>query len=143
LSHNYFRRPYGIYVIAVWALILGLQDIVRLIYTLTVNIGTPPAQLHVYQWASAAFSLAFVAAAIGVWQRKNWGRQLFLVAATLFFIVAIVGIFSNPPPNISAASRWGLTFRYAVSIAIPWIYLNLSFVKQPFLVETEDITTYD
>ena len=130
---NYFSRPYGIYVIAVWALVLGLQNIARLIYTLTVSTGVQPAGLYAYQWASVAFSVAFLGATVGLWQRENWGRWLFLSIVPIFFVVATIGVFSANPADISTATRWGLTARYAASIALPWVYLNLTFVKNAFM----------
>ncbi len=139
---NYFSRPYGIYVIAVWALVLGLQNIARLIYTLTVNNGALPTEVRAYQWVSVAFSVAFLGATVGLWQRKNWGRWLFLLAVPIFFIVATIGVFSANPADISPTARWGLAARYAVSIALPWVYLNLTFVKNAFIPSKEFIT-YD
>ncbi len=139
---NYFSRPYGTYIIAVWALVLGLQNIARLIYTLMVANGTPPAALYAYQWVSVAFSAAFLGATIGLWQRKNWGRRLFLAATPIFFGVAIFGVFAANPADISDAARWGLTARYIVSVALPWIYLNLTFVKNTF-IPAKEFFTYD
>lgn len=137
---NYFSRPYGIYVIAVWALVLGLQNIARLIYTLAVSSGSPPAQLYTYEWVSVAFSLIFLVATFGLWQRKNWGRWLFLAAVPLFFTVATFGVFFGNLGDISTATRWGLAARYAVSVALPWIYLNLTFVKNAFSPTKEPFT---
>ncbi len=143
LKHNYFRRPYGIYVIAVWALVLGLQNIARLIYTLAIDAGAPLAQLYLYQWVSVAFSIAFIVAAFGLWNHKNWGRILFLAAAAFFFAIATFGVFSNHPTAMKPVAQWTLVARYAISIALPWIYLNLPFVKKPFFNKTEDTLTYD
>ena len=139
-----FSAPYGTYVIAVWAVVLGLQNLVRLIYTLAVdNGGAAQSRLFLYQWVSVLFSIAFIAAAVGIWQRKNWGRKLFLLSTPLFFAIAIFGVFTADKADISSLAQWSLSVRYAISIAIPWIYLNLPFVTHTFLKQTEDITPYD
>ncbi len=143
---NRFSAPYGTYIIAIWSAVLGLQNLARLIYTLATD-GTgsraSQAQLFTYQWISVVFSIIFFAAAVGMWQRKNWGRRLFLFATPPFFALAIFGVFSTTTADLPAASQWGLVTRYTISIVIPWIYLNLPFIAQAFLTETEEITPYD
>ncbi len=143
---NRFSAPYGTYVIAIWAAVLGLQNLARLIYTLaTDGAGSraSEAQLFIYQWIGVIFSIVFFAAAVGLWQRKNWGRRLFLFATPPFFALAIFGVFSSVTANLSPATQWGLAARYTISIAIPWIYLNLPFISQAFLTETEESTPHD
>lgn len=143
---NRFSAPYGIYIIAVWSVVLSLQNLARLIYTLATD-GTgsqaTQSQLFFYQWIGMLFSIAFFVAAAGVWQRKNWGRKLFLLATSIFFAISIFGVFASTTADLSPLAQWSLAGRYAISIVIPWIYLNLPFVTQTFLKKVEDITPYD
>ncbi len=146
LMRNRFSAPYGTYIIAIWSAVLGLQNLARLIYTLATD-GTgsraSQTQLFIYQWIGVIFTIIFFAAAGSIWQRKNWGRRLFLFATPPFFALAIFGVFSSTTADLSTASQWGLVIRYAISIAIPLVYLNLPFVTQAFLTETKEITPYD
>lgn len=133
----------GITIIALWAVVLGLLNIVRLVYTFSLAADpalAPQNRIYFYQWTTVIFGLAFFAAAWGVWQQANWGRLLFLGAVAAFFALSMAGVFNGqaaaPPP---AARPW-LVFRYALSIALPFAYLNLPFVKQSFqsIEETVD-----
>jgi len=135
-------RRLGIAIIAAWAVVLGLLNFVRLVYTFSLVDGSalaPQGRVFVYQWAAAIFGLAFLAAAWGLWKRANWGRWLFLAVATGFFVTSIVGLFTAqvdaPPPE---ARPW-LLARYILSIILPALYLNLPFIKQSFDATEEQL----
>ncbi len=124
-------------MIALWALVLSLQNVIRLMYTLTKGFTYPGSngpltQLYLYQWVTVAFSLAFLGAAVGLWRREKWGRLLFLVTALLFFVVAIMGLVTTQTNTLSPVAKIALGMRYGLSIVLPWWYLSLSFVKNTF-----------
>ncbi len=143
MKHNRRIRRLGLLTIALWAVVLGLLNFIRLVYTFSLAADptlAPQNRIYFYQWTTVIFGLAFFAAAWGVWQRANWGRRLFLGAVAAFFALSMAGVFSGraaaPPPE---ARPW-LIVRYALSIALPFAYLNLPFVKQSFqpIKETVD-----
>jgi hypothetical protein len=141
LKLDELRRNYGIYVIAFWAVVLGVQNLANLL----VVSQTEPSQTLIptwlffsYQWISLIFSLGFFAAAIGLGRRTHWGRWLFLIVIGLFFAVSMVGLltphFGDPTP----LEKWGLGARYVLSVGLPLIYLNLEPVKNKFGTIIED-----
>lgn len=132
----HLQAPYGIYIIVLWSIVLGLQNFIRLVYTLRVGANSLNAdflaRFYFYQWFSFGLGIAFLVAAFGLWQRRNWGRQIFLAMVILFFATALYGLFSASDNNFDALVKWELAAQYLFSIALPWIYLNLKFVKEKF-----------
>ena len=131
------RQNFGVYIIALWSLVLGALNLIRLFYTSGLGFSQFDVQitgplLYVYQWVSLIFGLLFLAAAFGLLRIKNWGRLLFFAAATLYFIISIFGVWATDLGNLPAPQKTLLTTRYAFSIILPLIYLNLPFVKAIF-----------
>ena len=131
------RQNFGVYIIALWSLVLGALNLIRLFYTSGLGFSQFDVQitgplLYVYQWVSLIFGLLFLAAAFGLLRIKNWGRLLFFAAATLYFIISIFGVWATDLGNLPAPQKMLLTTRYAFSIILPLIYLNLPFVKAIF-----------
>jgi len=134
---NTLRQNYGIYIIALWSFVLGALNLLRLFYTSGIGfeqfeVQAPVAQVHIYQWVSLIFGVLFLAAAFGLARIKNWGRLLFFVAAILYFVISIYGVWVTDISDLSAQAKLLLTGRYALSIVLPLIYLNLPFVKKIF-----------
>jgi hypothetical protein len=143
LKLKFLSQNYGIYIIAIWSAVLGLLNVIRLVYTLQlgpINIGAnlPLAQLYLYQWVSVAFSVVFGVTAVGLWRRLNWARILFLIAALLFFVVSIIGLFNTSADAPPLEAKWVLGGRYFLSIVLPFVYLNLPFVRKAFQNHGED-----
>ena len=139
------RQNFGVYIIALWSLILGALNLLRLFYTSGVGFSQFQVQisgplLYVYQWASLIFGLLFLAAAFGLLKIKNWGRLLFFAAATLYFIISIFGVWVTNPGDLPFQQKLLLTGRYALSIILPLIYLNLPFIKAIFFVSDKQTT---
>ncbi len=131
------RQNFGIYIIALWSLVLGALNLIRLFYTSGVGFSQFDVQisgplLYVYQWVSLIFGLLFLAAAFGLSRIKNWGRLLFFAAATLYFIVSIFGVWVTDLGDLPLQQKILLTGRYLLSIVLPLIYLNLPFIKAIF-----------
>lgn len=127
----------GIYIVAIWSAVLGLLNLIRLL--LTFSIDSPELlkdmslpQFYLYQWACLIFGLGFLGATVGLWRRRNWARVLFLGIALVFFVTAMAGLFVSAPADPSVASRLIRGGRYLLSIILPFIYLNLPFVKDKF-----------
>ena len=129
-------RKYGIRIIVVWAVVLGVQNLVTL-FILSESIrGFIPTEaapwITVYQITSVLFSLAFFAAAVGLWRLQPWGRQLFLVTAILFFLVSLFGVYTIQQDQIDSSQRWLRSIRYIISTLLPLAYLNMAEVKARF-----------
>jgi len=133
---KFFDRPYGIYVLALWSIVLGLQNFIRLMYTFGINasgFGTMSlSRFYVYQWFSVILGVSFLVTAFGLWRRLNWGRIAFLIEVSLFFSIALFGVFSPNGNELTPIEKSGLTIQYSLSIILPWVYLNLAFVKDKF-----------
>lgn len=134
---KYFREPYGIYVVAVWSVVLGLQNFIRLVYTFQVGQERDVSltRVYIYQWFTMILGVIFLATAFGLWRRREWARKTFLLAVLLFFSVAIWGVFSSGGMGLTLTGKWELTIQYLLSIILPWIYLNLAFVKDKFQLQ--------
>ena len=136
LKFDQVRQHYGIYIIALWSLILGAQNLTNLIILSAsvrdfIPVGTS-GWIIFYQIVSTGFSLAFFAATVGLWRLKLWGRRLFLVTAILFFLVSTVGIFTAQQDELTITEKGLFTLRYFISILLPLIYLNLAHVTAKF-----------
>lgn len=150
MKRDLIRRNYGIYIIAIWSLVLGGQNLSRLLIISASLQGlgsSAPSPLYgVYQGVgavSAIFSLGFFAAAIGLWRIANWGRILFLVTVISFFIVSTIGLFAPELSNPTIGQKWILGIRYALSAFLPLAYLNLEPVKTRFKPTFEEDSDYE
>lgn len=134
LDHLY--QNYGRIIISLWAFVLGAQNAgTLLILSASVQGNTlveASIWFRIYQVASVGFTLAFIAAAVGLWQYRNWGRRLFLVTAVVFFMVSLIGIFTLQQGSLSTGETWFQSFRYIISTLLPLAYLNLPNVKAKF-----------
>jgi len=131
------RQNFGVYIIALWGLVLGALNLLWLFYTSGLGFSQFEVQitgplLYVYQWVSLIFGLLFLAAALGLFRIKNWGRLLFFAAASLYFIISIFGVWATDLGNLPLQQKILLTGRYILSIILPLIYLNLPFIKRIF-----------
>lgn len=135
---------YGITVIALWSAVLGLQNAISLVYTwrldnsADVSADIPLAQFYVYQWVSVIFGVGFFMAAVGLWRLKNWGRIFFLIVGVVFFTTSMVGLFIAPPTDATLQTKALLGGRYLLSVALPFAYLNLPFVKTAFEASSKE-----
>jgi len=144
LKRELIRQNYGLYVIAIWSVVLGVQNLVNLLLvSLSIRgISTSPLVL-VYQGVSGIFSLGFFVAAVGLWRRASWGRILFLITVVLFFIVSTAGLFTPELNSPTIGQKWSLGLRYTLSAILPFVYLNLGDIKNKFKPTTEEDIDYE
>jgi hypothetical protein len=133
------RRPIGVWMLCAWALGLIVQVVSR---TLLLSFRQTP----VLEWEftltlpvvaiTAAYIFALGAAAVGLWQRRNWGRRLFLALLTLYYGLLLVGSISVWGPliglSLSAPGQGWVTAVFVESICglgFGWWYLNRNAVK--------------
>lgn len=141
MKRKFLPKNYGIYIISIWSFALAVQGIITIVYTVktqgSVEVLLPKTQIGLYQTAVIIFSIAFFIAAIGLWLKANWGRWLFLITCSIYFIISIVGLFISNNNTIGIEIRALLAVRYVVSLILPLIYLNLPFIKEVFEKTTQ------
>jgi len=137
LKRKLIRQNYGIYIIALWSVILGAQNLTNLLLISLSTQGEPAGGASVslvllYQLLSVGFSLSFFIAAVGLWVKANWARVLFLVTVSLFFVVSFIGLLAPQLDTPTTAQKWLLGVRYTLSAALPLVYLNWGPIKDKF-----------
>ncbi|MFC3703158.1 hypothetical protein ACFOOL_00135 [Devosia honganensis] len=122
-----FQAPgFGLYIriLAILALFLGLNDAARL---LGVNLGatSPISAMGFPAFVFlAAFSLARLFAAVGLWIRASWGAVLLVGATALELGLFIAG---NPDIRLTAI---GFAMRVVLLVAMLAIFvLSLRFTR--------------
>ena len=133
------RITWGISIFALWAFILAL------VAAANVLLLSKVAELYGYEteiqgrvWLifilNTLFGLGFAASAYGLWQRRNWGRLLFLWIIVIWSFSNVVALFmpdspfsSNMRPTISNKVLESIRFSIG-PVASLW-YLNLARVK--------------
>ncbi len=147
MKPNTLPARYGIYIIAVWSAVLGLLNLIRVVYTLSDTVITDAGgvwlNLFVYRGAHLLFGILFLVAAAGLWLHRNWGRRLFLVCIVFFFGVSLNGLFTPSAQTLPARQKWWLGGRYLLSIVLAVAYLNLPAVARRFQPVAEETTTDD
>jgi hypothetical protein len=141
------RRPWSLYVIIVWAIILAFNTGVAL-WDITgplAQFGTPTT---LFGWLSLALAFvapfAFGASVYGLWELRPWGRYLFLTVSTLFFAFNLIGVWlpGGLPPNLQDPTqirnaRTLASVRYGLALVIPLIYFNLDRNRTLFRESTD------
>jgi hypothetical protein len=129
------QQNYGIYIVALWSIVLGLQNLSNLVIITLSLQGLPQATstaILIYRLVSGIFSLGFFVVAVGLWRLAHWGRLGFMAVATLFFVVSIWGLFQPELSDVADQQKWLLIIRYLVSAFLPLMYLNLNSIKEKF-----------
>jgi hypothetical protein len=136
------RRPWSLYVIITWAIILAFNTGV-ILWDLTgplAQFGSPDT---LFGWLSLALAFAapfgFGASVYGLWELRPWGRYLFLTMSTLFFGFNLIGVWlpGGVPPNLQDPTqirnaRLLASVRYGLALVIPLIYFNLNRIRALF-----------
>jgi len=132
---------------AVWSAVLGLQNFIRVVYTLsntvTTDVGGLWLNLSIYRGTHALFGVLFLAAGAGLSLRRNWGRRLFLVSIIFFFGLSLNGLFTPGAQALTTSQKWWLGGRYLLSILLAVLYLNLPSVARRFQPIAEETATDD
>ena len=133
------RRPWSLYVIIAWAIILAFNTGLALWDSTgpLAQYGSPDTLVG---WLSLAMAFAapfgFGASVYGLWELRPWGRYLFMTLSTLFFCFNLIGIWlpGGVPPNIQDPTqmrnaRLLASARYGLALAIPLLYFNLNHIR--------------
>ena len=145
------RRPWSLYVIIAWAILLAFNTGVVL-WDITgplAQFGTPDT---LYGWLSLATAFVapfgFGASVYGLWELRPWGRYLFLFLSTLFFGLNLIGVWlpGGLPPNLQDPTQIRnaqllASVRYGLALVIPLIYFNLSYIRILFQTSTHPQTS--
>jgi len=133
------RRPWSLYVIITWAILLAFNTGIVL-WDITgplAQFGTPDTP---YGWLSLAIAFVapfgFGASVYGLWELRPWGRYLFLVLSTLFFGLNLIGVWlpGGMPPDLQDPTQIRnaqllASGRYGLALVIPLIYFNLNHIR--------------
>jgi len=111
-------QPLGIYVriIAILALLLGLNDASRLLGVQLGNVS-PIATMGVTGFVYLAiFALARLFAAVGLWIKASWGAVLLVSATTVELVLYLLG---SPDVEMTAL---GFAVRLVLLVSIVVIF---------------------
>ena len=97
----------------------------------------------VFGWLSLALAFiapfGFGACVYGLWERRAWGRYLFMGLSTLFFGVNLIAVWLplGLPPGLEDPvqirnARLLTSARFGLALVIPIVYFNLSWIKALF-----------
>ena len=140
------RRPWSLYVIITWAIILAFNTGV-ILWDLTgplAQFGSPDTLFGRLSLALAFVApFGFGASVYGLWELRPWGRYLFLTMSTLFFGFNLIGVWlpGGVPPNLQDPTqirnaRLLASVRYGLALVIPLIYFNLNRIRTLFQEST-------
>jgi len=133
---------WGVWLCAGWACTQVVLTIFNLLLlTKAVELYSDEYGNQARVWVvfilNVGFGVVFAFSTYGLWRRQNWGRLLFLWAITIWTSFNLIGLFlpvfistSNGQFTISQVAANGI--RFALTLVIPLIYLNLPRVKALF-----------
>lgn len=132
---------WGIFVLGLWALVLVLVALSRLLLLSAVvaaesDLKFTQGQIWTVFVLNGLFGLAFAASAYGLWTRRHWGRLLFMGSIIVWAIFYVVALFTSS--ELSASSDYGpgsLVFNlvpYIVGLIVSVWYLNMPHIKALF-----------
>ena len=133
---------FGVWLIAAWALVLAILVFVEMLnLTQAIRLNSVESGNQTQIWIifvlSVSFGVAFISSTYGLWRYHNWGRLLFLWTnlvwsgfnVTALFVPTLIFASGNShnAPELTTSS-----IRFAISLFIPFLYLNLPRVKALF-----------
>jgi hypothetical protein len=130
-------------VFAGWAVVLAFIALARLLFLSRVvelagdEFGSQAGVWLVFA-LDALFCIGFGLSAVGLWQRRNWGRLLFLWLLGFWSGFELVGPFlTNSDTFIDFTANM---FRVAIGLLISLYYFNLTRIKALFYNDEEFLT---
>ena len=132
---------WGILILGLWALVLVLVALSRLLLLSAVvasesDLNLSQGQIWTVFVLNGLFGFAFAASAYGLWTRRHWGRLLFMGSIIVWAIFYVVALFISG--ESSASSDYGpgnLVFNlvpYIVGLIVSVWYLNMPHIKALF-----------
>ena len=133
---------WGVWLIAAWAFVLAVLVFVEMLnLTQAIRLNNVESGSQARIWTifilSVTFGLAFISSTYGLWRQHNWGRLLFIWTNVIWSGFNIIALFV---PTLIFATGAGHSvpelatgiIRFAASLVIPLVYLNLPRVKALF-----------
>jgi len=132
---SFIRRhwgSWGVLVLTVWALLLGLTTLINLLLTTQAmpDEAISQNQLNGLMLLNGFFSVGFLLSSVSLTQRKNWGRLLFIGFITIWSGANVIALFFMPTITFSNLIVNSLRFIIGGGLSI-W-YLNLPHIKLIF-----------
>ncbi|MBE7551925.1 MAG: hypothetical protein HS126_12725 [Anaerolineales bacterium] len=132
---------WGIFILGLWALVLVLVALSRLILLSAIvasesDLNLSQGQVWTVFVLNGLFGLAFAASAYGLWTLRHWGRLLFMGSIIVWAIFYVVALFSSG--ELSAGSDYSpgsVVFNlvpYLVGLIVSVWYLNMPHIKALF-----------
>jgi hypothetical protein len=132
---------WGILILGLWALVLVLVALSRLLLLSAVvgsesDLNLSQGQIWTVFVLNGLFGLAFGASAYGLWTRRQWGRLLFMGSIIVWAIFYVAALFTSG--ESSASSDYGPgslilnLIPYVVGLTVSVWYLNLPHIKALF-----------
>ena len=132
---------WGIFILMLWALIMVFLAVAEMLGLMAiaefgVDAGGPsPTQIWITFFLNILFMFGFGASVYGLYQRRNWGRVIFLWSITIWSGVNIIALFilwHYVGQKFTVTAITANVLRYVVSLLLPLWYLNLSHIKMMF-----------
>jgi hypothetical protein len=132
---------WGIFILGLWALVLVLVALSRLILLSAIvasesDLNLSQSQIWTVFVLNGLFGLAFAASAYGLWTRRHWGRLLFMGSIIIWAVFYVVALFTSGELSAGSDYRPGsLVFNlvpYLVGLIVSVWYLNLPHIKALF-----------
>lgn len=132
---------WGIFILGLWALVLVLISLSRLLLLSAVvgsqsNIELSQGQIWTVFVLNGLFGLAFAASAYGLWTRHHWGRFLFIGTIIVWAVFYIAAVFTSGElsanPDYSPGSLVFNLVPYILGLILSVWYLNLPHIKALF-----------
>ncbi len=142
------KRPisWGVIIIALWSLILGLLTLAGLLrfsqVVSQVSVSSE-SQIWILFVAYTLFTIGFGLSTYGLWQFQSWGRRLFLWTVGAWAIFGVMGLLRVNGFSIAPERTYTVTeivvnlIRYLAGFILPLLYLNLGHIKPLFQTDTE------
>ena len=133
---------WGILIFMLWALILAMLAIANLLLlSQAVELYSDEAGNQSRVWLifglNVCFGLGFGLSAYGLWERRNWGRVLFLWCLVIWSGFNLAALFLPrllfaSVRDYSAGGLAANSIRFAVGLLVSLWYLNLPRIKTLF-----------
>lgn len=131
---------WGILILGLWALVLALVALARLVL-LSAVVGVTSqnnnqGQIWLVFILNTVLVLAFIACAYGLWTRRGWSRLLFIGCITFWAFFYVMALFTSDSSFANSDYTPGsLVFNlvpYLAGVVLSVWYLNLAHIKALF-----------
>lgn len=136
----------GIFVFFVWACILTIIPIARLLFlsraTALYDVASQAqTQVYLIVMMNLLFALGFGASVYGLWLRQNWGRIVFLSTVSVWCglnlgALLLPGLVPMSSQSLETNTIISAGAKFAIGLIVTWWYFSLPYVKALFYPQT-------